>query len=150
MQRTQLGTSRQSRVVVIVDVVVAVVVIFVGAFSPVTGYRARQLRGSTPRDDAGPMNPVVAYSGPCSCCSRHGAAEGRAVLGDALTPLGVDVPPDKGTSPGKDSAGAIRMARLLLALFSDVTATDDRDMRGFSTGSSLFALTPLDVDALPD
>ena len=51
------------------------------------------------------------------------------------------------TSPGKDSAGAIRMARLLLALSSDVTVTDDEAMRAFSTGSSSFTLTPLSVDA---
>ena len=97
-----------------------------------------------------------------------GAGEGRAVLGNALTPLGVDAPPDKSvdappdkgvdaapdkgslTSSGKDSAGVIRMARLLLALSSDVTATDDEAMRAFSKGSSSFALTPLGVDAPPD
>ena len=88
------------------------------------------------------------------------AGEGRAVSGDALTPLGVGAPPEKGadappgkgsrTSPGEDSAGAIRMARLLLALSSDVTATDDEAMRDFSTGSSSFTLTPLGVDAPPD
>ena len=80
------------------------------------------------------------------------AGEGRTVLVDALPPLGVDAPPDKGsrTSPGKDSAGAIRMARLLLALSSNVMATDDEAMRVFSAGSSSFALTPLGVDALPD
>ena len=95
-----------------------------------------------------------------------GAGEGRSVSGDALTPLGVDAPPDKGvdappdksvdappdkgsrTSPGKESAGAIRMAKLLLALSSDVTATNDEAMRVFSTGFSSFALTPLGVDAL--
>ena len=68
----------------------------------------------------------------------------------ALTPLGVDVLPDKGvdapphkgsrTSPGKDSADAITVARLLLALSSDVTATDDEAMRAFSTSSSSFAI----------
>ena len=105
--------------------------------------------------------PVLAVAG-----TRAG--EGRAVSGDALPPLsvdapadkGVDVPPDKGvdappdkgsrTSPGKESAGAVRMARLLLALSSDVTATDDEAMKAFSTGSSLFTLTPLGVDAPPD
>ena len=167
MQRTRLETFSQSRVVV--------VVVFVGAYCPVMGNRARQLRGSTPRDDVGPMNPVVVYSGPLSCCSRHGGQRRSRCLGGALTPLGVDAPPDKGvdalpdkgvdafpdkgvdappdkgvgappdkgadtppnegvgtpfdkgsrTSSGKDSAGAIRMARLLLALSSDVTATDD-------------------------
>ena len=89
-----------------------------------------------------------------------GAGEGHAVLGDALPPLGIDAPPDKcvdtppdkgcRTSPGKDSAGAIRVARLLLALSSNVTATEDEVMRTFSTGSSSFVLTPLGVDALPD
>ena len=113
--------------------------------------------------------PVLAVAG-------TGAGEGRAVSGDVLTLLGVDAPPDKGvdaprdkgvcappdigveappdkgssTSPGKDSAGTVRMARLLLALSSNVTATDDEAMRAFSTGSSSFALTPLGVDALPD
>ena len=97
--------------------------------------------------------PVLAVAG-------TGAGESHAVSADALTPLGVDAPPDKGvdappgkgsrTSPGKDSAGAIRMARLLLALSSDVTATDDEAMRAFSTGSSSFTLTPLGLDALPD
>ena len=113
--------------------------------------------------------PVLAVAG-------TGADEGRAVSGDALTPLGVDAPSDKGvdappdkgvdappdkgvdatpdkgsrTSPGQDSAGAIWMARLLLALSSDVTTTDDEAMRTFSTGFSSFALTPLGVDALPD
>ena len=71
-----------------------------------------------------------------------GAGEGRTVSGDALTSLAVDTPPDKGyrTSPGKDSAGAIRMARSPLALPSDVTATDDEVMKAFSTGSSSFAI----------
>ena len=149
MQRTRLEAFHRSRVVVIVDVVVIVVVVFVEPYSPVTGNRARQLCDSTPRDDVGPMNPVVAYSGPRSCCSRHmRAGEGRAVSGDALTPLSVDTPPDKGvdappdkdsrTSPGKDSAGAIRVARLLLALSLDVTATDEEAMRAFSTSSSSF------------
>ena len=113
--------------------------------------------------------PVLAVAG-------TGAGEGRAVSGDALPPLGVDAPPDKGvdappdkgvdappdksfdappdkgsrTSPGKEPAGAIRMAKLLLALSSDVTATDDEAKRAFSTGSSSFALTPLGVDALLD
>ena len=50
----------------------------------------------------------------------------------------------------KDSAGAIRMARLLLTLSSDLTLTDDEAMRTFSTGSSSFALTPIGVDALFD
>ena len=71
VQRARLETFRQSHVVVIVDVDVVVVVVFVGVYSPVTGSRARQLRGSTPCDDVGPTN-IVAYSGPRSCCSRHG------------------------------------------------------------------------------
>ena len=97
------------------------------------------------------MAPVLAVAG-------TGAVEGCAVSGDALTPLGVDAPPDKGvdapsdkgidaspgkgsrTLPGKDSASALRVARLLLALSSNVTATDDEAMRAFSTGSSLFAI----------
>ena len=111
--------------------------------------------------------PVLAVAG-------TGSGEDHAVLGDVLAPLGVDAPkgvdalpdkgvdappdksnnapPDKGsrTSPGKESAGAIRMAKLLLALSSDVTATNDKAMRAFSAGSSSFALTPLGVDALPD
>ena len=80
--------------------------------------------------------PLLAVAG-------TGAGEGRAVSGAALTPLGVDAPPDKGvdalpdknsrTSPGKNSAGAIRGARLLLALSSNVTATDEVAMRPFST-----------------
>ena len=53
VQRTRLEAFRRSRVVVIIDVVVVIVVVFVGAYSPVTGNRARQLRGSTPRDDVG-------------------------------------------------------------------------------------------------
>ena len=53
-------------------VVVVVVVVVVGAYSAVTGNRARQLHGSTPRDEVGPMNPIVSDSGPPSCCSRHG------------------------------------------------------------------------------
>ena len=72
MQRTRLETLLHSRVVVRVDVVAVIVVVFVGAYSPVTGNRARQLYGSMPRDDVGPMDPVVAHSGPPSCCSRHG------------------------------------------------------------------------------
>ena len=126
-----------------------------------------------------------------------GAGEGRAVSGDALTPLGVDAPPDKGvdalsdkgvdappdkgvdappdkgvgtppdkgvdtppdkgvdappdkgscTSLGKDSAGAIRVARLLLALSLDVTATDDEAVRAFSTGSSSFAIPNVSLAA---
>ena len=97
--------------------------------------------------------PVLAVAG-------TGAGEGRAVSDDALTPLGIDAPPDKGvdappnkgsrTSPSKYSAGATRVERLLLALSSDVTATDDEVMRAFSTEFSSFALTPLGVDALPN
>ena len=73
MQRTRLETFLNSRVVVRVDVAAVIVVVSVGAYSPVTGNRARQLCGSTPRDDVEPMNPVVAHSGPPSCCSRHGS-----------------------------------------------------------------------------
>ena len=104
MRRARLETFRQSRVVV-VDVVV--VVVFVRAYSPVTGNRARQLRRSTPRDDVGPMNPVVAHSGPLLAVAGTGAGEGLAISGDALPPLDGDVPPDKGslTAPGKGSAG---------------------------------------------
>ena len=118
-------------------------------------------------------SPVLAVAG-------MGTGEGRAVSSDALTPLGVDAPPDKGIDalpdkgvdappdkgldappdkgvdappdkgvgappvkdsrnlPGKDFAGARRGARLLLALSSDVTATDEA-MGSFSTGSSAFA-----------
>ena len=125
MQRTRLETFHQGRVVVVDDVV------FVGAYSPITGNRPRQLRGSTPRDDVGPMNPVVAHSGPPSCCSGQGADEDRAVSGDALFPLGVDVPSDKGslTLPGKGFTDAIRVTRLLLTLSSDATATDDEKPR---------------------
>ena len=136
--------------VVVVDVVVVVVVILVGAYAPVTGYRAHQLRSSTPRDDARPMNPVGAYSGPLLDVTGMGAGESHSVSCDAPPSLGGDAPPDKGvdtspdegsrTSPGKDSAGAIRMARLLLVLSLDVMATDDEAMRAFSTGSSSFAI----------
>ena len=131
VQRTWLETLRQSRVVVVVDV---------GAYSPVTGNRARHLRGSTPRDDVGPINRVVANSGPPCCC--RGTGEGRAVSGDALPSLGVDAPPNKGslTSPVKGSASAIRVARLLLTLSSDVMATDNEVMNAFSTGSTSFAI----------
>ena len=61
---------------------------------------------------------------------------------DALPDKGVDAHPDKGsrTSPGKDSAGAIRVARLLLALSLDVMATDDEATRAFSTDFSSFAI----------
>ena len=95
---------------------------------------------------------MLRIAAPVLVVAGTGAGEGRAVSGDALTPLGIDAPPDKGscTSPSKDSAGAIKMARLLLALSSGVTATDDEDMRVFLTGSSSFALTLLGVDALPD
>ena len=72
VQRTRLETFRQSHVVVVVDDVVVDVVVFVGAYSPVTGNRARQLRGTTPRGDIGLKNPVVVHNGPPSCCSRHG------------------------------------------------------------------------------
>ena len=128
--------------VVVDDGVAVVVVVFVGAYSPVTGNHARQLHGSTPRGDVGPRNPVVAYSGSPFCCSRHGGRRKSAVLGDALPPLGVDAPLDKDSpsSPGKGSAGAIRVARLLLTLSSDVKATDDEATRAFSIGSSLFAI----------
>ena len=40
----------------------------------------------------------------------------------------------------KIPAGAIRVARLLLALSSDVMVTDDEAMRAFSTGSPSFAI----------
>ena len=71
VQCTRLKTFRQSRVVVVVDVVVVGVVVL-GAYSPVTGNRARQLRGSTPRDDVGPISPVFAHSRPPYSSSRHG------------------------------------------------------------------------------
>ena len=61
-QCTRLETFRQGRVVVAVDVVVVIVVVFVGACSPVTVNRARQPHDSTPREDVGPMNPVAANS----------------------------------------------------------------------------------------
>ena len=104
--------------------------------------RARQLHGSTPRDDIGPMNPVVAHSGPLLAVAGRGAGDGRAVLVDALALVGVDSSPDKGslTSPGKGSAGAMRVTRLLLTLSSDVTATDDEAVKAFSTCSSVFAI----------
>ena len=66
MRRTQLDTFRQSREVLVVDAVVVRRVVFVGAYSPVTSNCTRLLRGSTPRDDVGPMSPVVACSGPPS------------------------------------------------------------------------------------
>ena len=79
--------------------------------------------------------PVLAGAG-------TGAGEGRAVLDDALPPLGVDSPSDlrSRTSPGKDYADTIRVARLLLTLSSDGTVTDDEATRVFSTGSSSFAI----------
>ena len=77
-----------------------------------------------------------------------GAPPDRGV--DAPPDKGVDAPPDKGvhappdkvsrTSPSKDSAGAIGVPRLLLALSSDVTASDDEAMRAFSIGSSSSAI----------
>ena len=74
MQHTRRETFRQSRVVVVIDAAVVFVFVVVGAYSPVTGNRARQLRGRTPRDGVRPMNPVVAHRGPPSCCRRY---EGR-------------------------------------------------------------------------
>ena len=68
--------------VVVVDVVVVVVVVFFGAYSLVTGNRARQLRGSTPRDGVWPMDPVVACSGPVLAVACTGAGESRTVTGD--------------------------------------------------------------------
>ena len=49
---------------------------------------------------------------------------------DALLDKGVDAPSDKGprTSPGKDSAGAIRVARLLPALSSDANTSLPKEM----------------------
>ena len=78
VQRTRLGTFRQSQVVVVVDVAVVVVVVFVGAYSPVTDNHARELRGSTPRDDVGLMDPVIAHSDPLLDVAGTGAGEGRA------------------------------------------------------------------------
>ena len=69
MQRIRLEKFRQSRVVGVVDVVVVnvvVIVVVVWAYSPVTGSRARQLCGSTPRDDVGSIDPVVAHGSPPS------------------------------------------------------------------------------------
>ena len=89
MKRTRLETFRQSRVLV--------VVVVVGAYSPITGNRARQLRGSTPCDDVGPMNPVAAHSGPPLLAGAgSGADESPAILGDASPPLGGDALPAKG------------------------------------------------------
>ena len=83
MQRTRLETLRQRRVVVVVDVVVVVVVIFVGAYSLVTANRACQLRGSTPRDDAGPMNPALRIVPPLLDLAGMGAGENPSVFCDA-------------------------------------------------------------------
>ena len=79
--------------------------------------------------------PLLAVAG-------TGTGEGCAVVGDALPPFGVDAPPEKGsfTSPGKGSVGAIRVARLLLTMSSDVTVTDDEVVRASSIGSSSFAI----------
>ena len=99
-------------VVVVVDFVIVVVVadvtvVAVGTYSPVTGNRARKLRGRTPRDDVGPMNPVVAHISPLFAVAGMGAGESLPVSGDALPPVGGDAPPDKGslTAPGNSSAG---------------------------------------------
>ena len=69
------------------------VVVVVEACSPVTGNHARRLCRSTSRDNVGPMNPVVADSGP-PYCSRHGtgADERPYVSGDVPLPLGGDAP----------------------------------------------------------
>ena len=142
MQRTRLETFHQSRVVVVVDVVIVVVVVFVGAYSPVTGNPARQLRGSTPPDDVGPIILLSRIAAPLLAVAGTRTGEGRDVSGDALPPLSVDAPPDKGylTSTGKGSADPTRVARLLLMMSSDVTATDDEATRAFSTGFSSFAI----------
>ena len=68
MQHTRLETFHQSRVVVVVVVMVVVgggggSEGVVRAYFPMTGNRG------TPRDEVGPMNTVVAHSGPLSCCS---------------------------------------------------------------------------------
>ena len=101
MQSTRLEKLRQSLVVVVVVVVV------VGAYFPVTGNHARRLRGSTPHGDVGLRNPVVAHTGPPSCCSQHRDRRKSPVSDDAPPSHGGDAPPDKGsaTAPGKGSAG---------------------------------------------
>ena len=106
MQRTRLETFRQSRVVVVDDVVVVIAVV-VWAYSPITGSRVRQLRGSTPRYDAGPMNPVVALAAPLLDVADMRAGESPFNSCDAPPSLDGDAPPDKGSliAPGQGSAG---------------------------------------------
>ena len=97
MQHTRLEKFRQSR---------GVVVVVVGAYSPVTGNRV----GSTAARRVTTLGrrilllrlapPLLAVPGP-------GAGEIPSGSGDAPLPLGGDAPPDKGllTTPGKGSAG---------------------------------------------
>ena len=114
-----METFNQSRVVVVVvavavvvDVAVVVVVIYVvgviiGEYSPVTGNRARRLRGRTSRHDVGPRNPVVAHNGPLLAVAGTGAGENPPVSADAPHPLGGDALPDEDSpaAPGKCSVG---------------------------------------------
>ena len=58
---------------------------------PIVGLLARQLRGSTPRDDVGSMNPVVVHSEPLLAVPGTGTGESPAVSGDAPLTLGGDV-----------------------------------------------------------
>ena len=92
MRRTRLETFRYSCVVVAVDVVVVVVVV-VGAYSPATGNRARQLRCSAPRDHGWLLLLRIAV--PLLAVGGMGSGESRSVSCDVPSPLGGDAPPDK-------------------------------------------------------
>ena len=89
-------------------VVVVVVVVVVGPYSTVTGNGARWFHGSTPRDDVGRSNYVVAHIAvPLFAVACTGGGERPPVSGDASPLLGGDAPPDEGSpaAPGKHSAG---------------------------------------------
>ena len=99
MQRTLLETFHQNRV----DVVV------VEAYAPVTDNHARRLRGSTPRDDDGPMNRVDGH-----CCSLLAVAGTKA--GESLLVSGNVPPPLGGNAPFDEACSLLPREKVILVM----------------------------------
>ena len=100
-------------------------IVVVGAYSPVTGNHAYQLHGSTPRGNVGPRNRVVAHRAVLLLAvAGTGAGESSPVSGNAPSTLGGDAPPDEGppAALGKGSAGDVASGKGAASVSSSLLA----------------------------